>query len=122
MTIDFAHARSAHLSWKGRLLGYLAGDVELDEAKAISARRCDVGMWLYGSALNGDAANPKLRQLERVHAALHAAVGRTIQAKQAHQMAKAESDLELVRRLSLEVVSLLTDLETDLETENTSEV
>ncbi len=114
MTIDFATARSAHLSWRGRLSGYLQGTVELDEAKAISARRCDVGMWLYGTALQHERENPKLRKLERVHAAMHAAVGRTIQSRQACHMSKAEEDMELVCHLSLEVVTLLTELESEL--------
>ncbi len=113
MNIDFSMARTKHLGWKSRLRNYLRGGNGngLDKTQATSPRQCDLGRWLYKEGLPQYRGNPDMKRLEKVHAEMHAAVGKVIRAKDADDMDLAKTELGKVSELSGQVVELLTRIE-----------
>lgn len=112
MNVDFAMARTKHLAWKTRLRNYLSGrDNALDKAQATSPKHCDLGVWLYADGLRKFGTQADMQKLEKVHAEMHATVGRVMAAKERGNMEAAEKELANVARLSEEVIRLLNAVE-----------
>ncbi len=113
MNIDFSMARTKHMTWKSRLRNYLKGsDADgLDKIQATSPRHCDLGKWLYMDGMSKYGNNADMKQLEKIHAEMHATVGKVINAKDAGNMNAAQAELAKVSDLSGKVVELLTKIE-----------
>jgi methyl-accepting chemotaxis protein len=110
-SLDFAAARTKHLSWKTRLRGFLDGKESMTEAQAVSHRDCDLGKWLYskGMAEYGDIA--AMKRLEKDHTAMHALVKDVVKLKNAGESERAEAKFREVEPLSAKVVSSLNEVE-----------
>ncbi len=110
--IDFSLARTKHANWKGKLRNFLNGkEGGLNEQQASSPKHCDLGIWLYGSAMTDFDHVFEMKTLERIHSTMHASVGATIRAKNSGDMATAKVEFDKVMKASDEIVALLTTIE-----------
>ncbi|MGB4709307.1 MAG: chemotaxis protein CheW [Fuerstiella sp.] len=108
--VDFVMARSKHLAWKGRLRAYLDGRETMSLDEAVSPRACSLGKWLYDEGMRDFGHLPQVVQLERLHADMHAAVGKVIQHNEQGDKAGAEKHLLDVESLSHHTVAILDEL------------
>lgn len=78
---EFAHARQAHRSWKGKVHGYINGmDMDFNEETAIDPHKCGLGQWFYGSEGQRYMHLPSMRDLELKHAELHECIRQILDA------------------------------------------
>ena len=115
LTLDFALARAKHLEWKSRLRDFLDGKAGLTEAQATSHKDCDLGRWLYSEGLKKYGESSAMRELEQVHAELHAIVKRVVQTKKAGDAAGAQQEFKKIGPVSTQIVNLLRDIEKQLQ-------
>lgn len=108
--LDFMMARSKHLAWKGRLRAYLDGKETMKLEEAVSPRFCSLGQWLYSDGLRDFGHLPRVRELEKLHAEMHAAVGRVIQKNEQGDKEGAEKLLKDVDVFSHQTVAILDEL------------
>ncbi|WJW76425.1 methyl-accepting chemotaxis protein [Thiohalobacter sp. IOR34] len=109
--VDFARARSTHLSWKTRLRAFLDGQEALSEAQAVSHHDCDLGKWLYASGLDQYGEFKEMKDLEQVHKDMHATIKRIVQLKNSGESEAAERLYGNIASMSQEVISLIDALE-----------
>ncbi|MEZ6031855.1 MAG: chemotaxis protein CheW [Planctomycetaceae bacterium] len=108
--LDFMMARSKHLAWKGRLRAYLDGKESMKLEEAVSPRFCSLGQWLYSDGLRDFGHLPRVKELEKLHAEMHAAVGRVIQKNEQGDKEGAEKLLKDVDAYSHQTVAILDEL------------
>lgn len=114
LTLDFAEAKLRHTTWKLRLRRFLDGEEVLTEAQAIDHHACEVGRWLAAPGSGGFARwgqRSELSELDAAHRAMHAAVRRVIEARNAGRMADAERAFDEADGHARAVVTLLTSIE-----------
>lgn len=109
--IDFAVARSRHMSWKTRLRSFLDGQESLTEAQAVSHKDCDLGKWMYSEGLKKYGNLREMKDLETIHAQLHSQVKRIVQLKKASDKAGAEIEYKKLEAASHIIIDLLTQIE-----------
>ena len=109
--LDFSSARAKHKLWKTRLRAFLDGESSMSEEEAVSHHDCDLGKWLYSDALEQYGDLPEMKELEKIHAEMHALIKRVIHAGNQGDRQKAESIFARVSRYSDQIVSLLDQLE-----------
>jgi len=110
-TLDFALAKSKHLSWKGRLRNFLDGSEALTMDQVVSHRDCDLGKWLYSSGLAEHGHLPAMKELEKLHVEMHKNVQSCITHKDQNNDQAASQDYSAVSSLSDRIVKLLGDIE-----------
>ena len=110
-SLDFASARTKHLSWKTRLRGFLDGKESLTEEQAVSHRDCDLGKWLYGKGLKKYGQHTEMQELERIHAEMHSIIRDIISHKTSGDDTLAEKAFSKIGPLSETIIGLLTELE-----------
>ncbi|MEZ6123592.1 MAG: chemotaxis protein CheW [Planctomycetaceae bacterium] len=110
LNLDFMVARSRHLAWKGRLRNFLDGRETMNVDEAVSPKACSLGKWLYAEGLQQFGHLPKVHQLEKAHAEMHATVGKVFQKHSQGDMEAAEQLAKEVESLSHRTVALLDDL------------
>ena len=110
-SLDFASARTKHLSWKTRLRGFLDGQESLTDEQAVSHRDCDLGKWLYAEGLKKYGQHTEMQELERIHAEMHSVIRDIVSHKTSGGDALAEKAFSKIGPLSETVIGLLTDLE-----------
>jgi two-component system chemotaxis sensor kinase CheA len=108
--LDFVMARSKHLAWKGRLRAYLDGKETMKLEEAVSPRLCSLGKWLYSDGLRDFGHLARVKELEKLHAEMHAAVGRVIQKNEQGDTEGAEKLLKEVDAFSHNTVAILDEL------------
>ena len=108
--LDFMMARSKHLAWKGRLRAYLDGRETMKLEEAVSPRLCSLGKWLYSDGLRDFGHLARVQELEKLHAEMHAAVGRVIQKNEQGDKEGAEKLLKEVDAYSHKTVAILDEL------------
>ncbi len=113
--LDFEGARSRHRLWLVRLRAFLDGKEAMQESEAVSHRDCDLGKWLYGTALEQYGDFPETRELEQVHAEMHGLIREVIQRRNAGEDADAEQALAEVEKRSRRIIALLDTLERKVE-------
>ncbi len=109
MSLDVNVARLAHIRWEEDLEQLLAGTH--DAVSLQSHEDCDVGLWIYGAGLAKYGHERDIWTLKETHRKFHAAADAVVDAKGKGDLAAAERAMEIVRRLSGEIVVLLTSLE-----------
>ncbi len=110
-SLDFALAKSKHLSWKSRLRNFLDGSEALTLDQAVSHRDCDLGKWLYSSGLTEHGHLPAMKELEKLHTEMHGSVQACISHKNQANEQAASQDYNAVSSLSDKIVGLLGDIE-----------
>ncbi len=110
-SLDFALAKSKHLSWKARLRNFLDGSEALTLDQAVSHRDCDLGKWLYSSGLAEHGHLPAMKELEKLHTEMHGSVQSCISHKNQANEQAASQDYHAVSSLSDKIVGLLGDIE-----------
>jgi methyl-accepting chemotaxis protein len=103
--------KTRHLNWGKRLEAMLSGEMDIQEEEAGDHHSCTLGKWYYGEAAQRLADWQEFRQLEEPHQKFHQAVLATVRSVHRGERKQAEASLEQVKRLSGEVVNLLTALE-----------
>jgi methyl-accepting chemotaxis protein len=111
MDLDFTKARLQHNTWRLRLRQYLEGDEEMNRDEAVSPYECALGKWLYSDGLRKHGNWPEMANLESAHAQMHNVVERMVGLKESGNDAEARMEYEKVLPLSQTVVSLLEQLE-----------
>ncbi|HHW76344.1 MAG TPA: hypothetical protein GX399_04805, partial [Xanthomonadaceae bacterium] len=112
--IDFAAARGKHLSWKTRLRRFMNGQESMTESEAVSHRECDLGKWLYATAMKRYGHLAEMRELEKNHAEMHTLIKDIIRWKHDGRVDKAHASLARVDSLSNQIISLLNAVEQKL--------
>ena len=103
-------AAAKDLAWKSRLRDYLDGREEMLLEDAVSLHGCSLGKWLYGDGLRDFGHLPRVKKLERLHAQMHAAVGKVIESNERGDRKSAETLLLEVDTLSKQTVAILDEL------------
>jgi methyl-accepting chemotaxis protein len=109
--VDLGAAKSAHLSWKVRLRGYLDGKSSLTLQEAVSHRDCAFGKWYYSEGLQRYAHIPEMQEIETPHEELHALVKQAIELKEAGDVEAAEALYDRVSSISARIVDRLNTIE-----------
>jgi methyl-accepting chemotaxis protein len=109
--LNFSAARSQHLAWKAKLQDFLEGRATLTEKQAASHTDCELGKWLYSTGLDRFGSLTGTKELEKVHAEMHATIKRIIQLKAAGNSAAAAQEFNKVGPASDKVISLLKGME-----------
>src|ERR1039458_3667198 len=109
--MDFVRARMKHMCWKLKLRNFLRGGSSLTEAEATSPEECDLGKWLRSTGYASFAEVPCLKQLENVHAEMHATVANVIRYQNSGNKIEAERKFLKVNQLSGKILALLDEAE-----------
>ena len=115
--IDIAIARITHIGWERQLKSLLSNKHEY--IKISDHRSCNLGLWLYDSAIERYDDIPEVRLLEEEHRLFHLAADRIIKwhnkpGVSIKAEAQSQIDYEEVTRRSREIIYLLTILEFEL--------
>jgi Chemoreceptor zinc-binding domain len=110
--LDVNAARMAHLRWELGLESLVNGEGGREVLKG--HEDCDLGLWIYGTGLRRYGKHSSIWQLKGVHKKFHQAADQTVEAQASGRMAEAGEALSTVRRLSGEILYLLTALELDV--------
>lgn len=104
---DFLKAKSAHLHWRVKLLGYLNGQNTLTQAEVLSHEQCELGKWIYSEGLKVYANLPEMQELEKTHKELHETIHRVIEFKDKNMLKEAKDEYELMREVSDVLMEML---------------
>lgn len=110
--LDLNAVRLAHLRWELGLETLLQGDGGCEPLKG--HEDCDLGLWIYGSGLRRYGKLNSIWQLKSAHQRFHKAAEDTMSAFGAGRKEEAVAAMAQVRRLSGEILFLLTSLELDV--------
>jgi len=111
MNLDFVLAKSKHLAWRIRLQSFLRGEETLTLDQVVSHEHCDLGKWIYGTALKKYEDNPKIFELEQVHKTLHQHIRQTVELKNAKKNSEADAEYLKMVEVSKQIMQLLDELE-----------
>jgi len=101
-SLDFDGVTQAHMNWKHKLRGFLAGEGEPPDPEVVSRDdKCVLGCWIHGEGQRF-ASDLHYTRLRDKHADFHLCAGQVIRAKQ-------NGDEEGARRLLLNDFSILSD-------------
>lgn len=110
-SFDFSAARSAHLSWVGRVEAHLDGKKSIGEDEIVSHHNCDLGKWFYGPGLANYGHIEGMDQLESPHEQLHRTIRECVDLDRKGDKASARQKLAKVDGLSKQILSLLSKVE-----------
>jgi len=111
MKFDFMSAKLAHQRWRVRLRLFLDGNEPLSLSEATSARDCDLGQWLYGTAMKEFGQVNEVHELERVHTQMHNMVRGIIEAQNGGRGDDGERDYLALEGVSESIINLLDAIE-----------
>jgi methyl-accepting chemotaxis protein len=111
MDLDFTKARLQHQFPAPTWRRYLRANEEINRDEAVSPRECALGKWLYSDGLHKYGDRPEMRNLESVHAPMHAVFERVVRLKRSGSDAEAGTEYQKVSPLSRKIVWLLDRLE-----------
>ena len=104
--------KQAHLRWVKRLEDMLGGKLTLTEQQIGSHVDCILGKWYYGRGGIDFGALEVFKAVEEPHKRIHAAVRDTVNLFNQGDHNAAKAHLAEVERLSLSIVNVLDQLET----------
>ena len=110
--LDLNAARMAHLRWEMGLEALTLGQGNREDLKG--HEDCDLGLWIYGTGLRRYGKHSSIWQLKGVHKQFHQAADETVEATNSGKQAEAAEAMQKVRRLSSEILYLLTAFELDV--------
>ena len=110
--INFLDVITYYLSWRIRLRGFLEDKNNITESEIGSHKDCDFGKWLYSEGLGRYGTMRKIIELEGIHKRLHETALLIVRlGSQRDTMAGREAALETFESLSMEMISLLVELQ-----------
>ena len=115
--LDFSAAKQKHLSWRTRLRKFLAGEESMSKDQAVSHKDCDLGKWIYGSALSEFGHLSEMQELEKVHAGLHSTIKNIVTLKHDGDAVGAQQEYEKIEPVSAHVIELLDGLESHVKSD-----
>jgi hypothetical protein len=107
--LDLGLARIAHLNWEYEMESATHGSSISLEAQ--SHEDCELGRWLHGPAQKNYGALESIQPLLVAHRAFHQAASRLAIACKESGGANIAQELEIVRRLSRDIIFHLTEME-----------
>ncbi|KXH81826.1 methyl-accepting chemotaxis protein [Sporosarcina sp. HYO08] len=107
-------AKTDHLLWKWKVYNMLMGLTAIDIESASAYRACRFGKWYYGDLPSRLKHSPAFQQLEEPHKAVHQYAEMAVTYYQNGQIDQAEEAFEQLHRASETVVTLLTELASEL--------
>jgi len=110
-TIQLEQAKAAHLSWRGRLRGFLDGKTTITHEQAVSHHDCVLGQWYYSEGLALHGQLPQMQAMEAPHQQLHELIREIIELKGNGQHSQAEILFEQVGPLSGQIVALIDEVQ-----------
>ena len=109
--LDVNAARLAHMRWEMALEALLAGQGTHEPLQG--HEDCALGTWIYGTGLKRYGRHSSVWQLKTSHKKFHHVAEETMAAVASGKLDRAAKTFKTVRRLSGEVLYLLTALELD---------
>jgi len=110
-SLDFDQARNKHKQWLQRLREVLDGNLSMTPDQAGSHAQCDLGKWLYATALASYGGIGEIHALETTHKHFHELVREVVASQANGKREQAERGLNGVVRVSKKIVELLTTVE-----------
>ncbi len=110
--LDVNAARLAHLRWETALEALVNGS--RTDTPLQGHEDCDLGTWIYGTGLSRYGKLGAVWQLKTAHKRFHHVAEEILAALAAGEQKRAVDLLDAVRRLSGEILFLLTSLELDV--------
>lgn len=107
-------AKTDHLLWKWRIYNMFLGLEDLSANEVASHQACRLGQWYYGDLPSQVKNNPAFIQLEEPHKAVHFYAKQAVERYEAKDLAGAQNAYEQLQQASSHVVSLLSQLESEL--------
>jgi chemotaxis protein histidine kinase CheA len=106
--LDFDQARNKHEQWLGRLRQLLDGHTTMTVEQAGSHTQCDLGKWLYATALHSYGGIGEIHKLEAMHKHFHQLVRGVVARRASGEQSRAEQELGSVALVSKKIIELLT--------------
>lgn len=106
--IDFHKSGIFHLLWKRKIRAFLDDKDSFVKSEFLSARKCELGTWLYGDGLTAYAKVPEIIQLEEIHSEIHASARKAMGFKESGDIANAEAEYAKLDENSKKLINLLT--------------
>ena len=110
-SFDFSAARSAHLSWVGRLEALLEGEKPISDADLVSHHQCTFGRWYYNQGIANYGHIPAMKQIESPHERLHQRIKECVTLVRKGNHPGATEKLTEIDALSKQIVDLLNQVE-----------
>jgi len=110
--LDVNATRLAHLRWEMDLEALVNGDGTHESLQG--HEDCVLGTWLYGTGLGRYGKHASVWQLKAAHKTFHQVAEETLAAVAGGQLDSSLEKMRTVRRLSGEILYLLTALELDV--------
>jgi len=111
MNIDFTLAKSKHLAWRVRLMGFLNGQESLTSEQVSSHEHCDLGKWIYATGMETYGHLENMQNLEEAHRLLHDTIRRVVDFKNNNQRDLAEKEYDQMKNVSEILIQLIDTLE-----------
>ncbi|MDX1903683.1 MAG: CZB domain-containing protein [Thermonemataceae bacterium] len=111
MNIDFTLAKSKHLAWRVRLMGFLNGQESLTTEQVTSHEQCDFGKWIYSTGLEKYGHLENMQNLEEAHRLLHDTIAKVVSLKNENKSDLAEKEYEQMKNVSELLMQLIDTLE-----------
>ncbi|MFH1061717.1 MAG: CZB domain-containing protein [Candidatus Omnitrophota bacterium] len=108
--IDFHRSGIFHLLWKRKIRAFLDEKESFVKAEFFSARKCELGTWLYAEGLNTYGKIPEIIKLEEVHSEIHIAARKAMGFKESGDMGNAELEYAKLDENSKKLIHLLTSI------------
>lgn len=107
---DFDQARIKHMLFKSKLRSILYGS-NTDEQPILDERKCSLGQWIYGHALEKYGHIPEMLKLESVHSNIHNTAKELLNLYHSGKEAEAREGLSGINHIAEELVNLLNTIE-----------
>ena len=110
-------AKAAHSGWVTRLRAYLDGKSMIRLAEATSHKACGLGKWYFGEGLQNFKHLAEMGELDSPHDKFHQCVCNIIEANEKGDKTCAEKEFATLTALSVNVIGLLDDIQTHVESD-----
>ncbi len=103
-----------HLLWKWRIYNLLLGLEVIDSRQVVSYQACRLGKWYYGDLPPQVKNMPLFTQLEEPHKAVHQYAKQAVECYEKGDQAGAQEAFDQLEKASEIVITLLTQLKSEL--------
>lgn len=106
--IDFHRSGIFHLLWKRKIRAFLDDKESFVKSEFLSAKKCELGSWLYADGLAAYGNVPEIIKLEEIHSEIHASARKAMGFKESGDMGNAELEFVKMDEYSKKMINLLT--------------
>ncbi|GIN70573.1 hypothetical protein J14TS2_10480 [Bacillus sp. J14TS2] len=107
-------AKTDHLLWKWKIYNMLLGLETLNSQQVTSHETCRLGQWYYGDLSSKVKDMPAFKQLEKPHKAVHYYAKQAVSLYEQGDLSASQKAFEQVLNYSELVLTLLTQLESEI--------